>query len=171
VTAPIRTQPLTPEGFAPYGVVLSGDRPDVKRRSANQGTAVRMDWMGDLLSLRPGARPNLCLFRCSPRVDWPMTVEILEKHHHSTQLLVPMNATRYVVLVANGGDTPDLSTLAAFLAAPRQGIAYAPGTWHHPLIALDHETDFGCVVWEDESEGDNTLLTLAPEDRRVVVLE
>lgn len=168
----IRTEPLTAEGFAPYGSVIVAERGDVVGKPANQGTAKRYDWLGPVDNLRPaGAKLNLCLFRCSPRTAWPLRVEIMEKHPNSTQVIVPMNADKYVVLVARPGtDHPDLSTLRAFVASSRQGVAYLPGTWHHPLLALDHETDFGCVVFEDISEGDCTLVTLAEDERPIVEL-
>jgi len=166
----IATEPLTPEGFAPYGSVIVAERSDVTPVIANQGTARRYNWLGAVANLRPGdARLNLCVFRCSPRTDWPFRVQIMEKHPHSTQVVVPMNADRYVVLVAKPGtDMPDLTTLRAFTASSRQGVAYLPGTWHHPLLALTHETDFGVLVWEDLSEGDCTLVTL-PESARPIV--
>jgi ureidoglycolate lyase len=170
----IPTEPLTKEAFAPYGFVISGDRDDVVGKPANQGTAKRFDWLGEVENLRPDAsRFNLCLFRCSPRKDWPLTVQILEKHPFTTQIIVPMNATEYVVLVGKRtpGDVPDLSTLRAFLATSRQGVAYLPATWHHPIIALDHETDFASVVFEDESKGDCTLVTIPEEQRPVVALQ
>jgi len=168
----IVTEPLTAEGFAPYGRVIEAERPDIVPVIANQGTARRYNWLGEVKNLRPGdARLNLCVFRCSPRTAWPFTVEIMEKHPNSTQVVVPMNADRYVVLVAEPGtDTPDLTTLRAFTATSRQGIAYAPGTWHHPLLALERETDFGVLVWEDLSDGDCTLVTLPEGERPVVEL-
>ena len=168
----IRTEPLTAEGFAPYGFVIMGERGDVVGKPANQGTAKRYNWLGAIQNLRPeNARLNLCLFRVSPRKAWPLTVQIMEKHLLSTQVIVPMNADRYVVLVARpGGDMPDLATLRAFVATGRQGVAYLPGTWHHPLLALGEETDFGCVVWEDESDADNTIVTLPESERPVVEL-
>ncbi len=169
----IRTEPLTADGFAAYGSVVVAERGDVTGKPANQGTAKRYDWLADLANLRPeSAKPNLCLFRCSPRTEWPMKVEILEKHPYSTQVIVPMNADRYVVLVArHGGETPDLTTLRAFVATGRQGVAYLPGTWHHPLLALGQETDFGCVVFEDRGEGDCTLISLAAAERPLVELD
>ena len=168
----IRTEALTAEGFARYGHVVVAERGDVAGKPANQGTAKRYDWLGPVSNLRPStAKLNLCLFRCSPRLAWPLRVEIMEKHPASTQVVFPMNAARYVVLVAEPGpDTPDLSTLRAFVATGRQGVAYLPGTWHHPLLALEHETDFGCVVWEDGGEGDCTLVTIPEGERPLVEL-
>ena len=65
-----------------------------------------------------------------------------------------MNAARYLVIVCGGGDAPELATLAAFVGHGRQGVSYAPGVWHHPMIALDQETDFVCLVHEDGSRDD-----------------
>ncbi len=171
--ATIRTEPLTPEAFAPFGYVISGDRTDVEGKPANQGTAKRFNWLGAVEDLRPGkSRLNLCLFRCSPRLVWPLRVEILEKHPLTTQVIVPMNAERYVVLVGERtkGDVPDLATLRAFVATARQGVAYHPGTWHHPILALDHESDFTSLVWEDEGPGDCTLVTVPEGERPLLEL-
>jgi ureidoglycolate lyase len=49
---------------------------------------------------------------------------------------MPLSGHAYVVVVAMGGDTPDLSTLKCFMASAQQGVNYAKGTWHHPLLAL-----------------------------------
>lgn len=168
----LRTEPLTPEAFAPYGSLVMAERGDVVGKPANLGTAKRYNWLAPIEDLRPGAsRPNLCLFRCAPRTTWPMVVEIMERHAFSTQVIVPMNAERYVVLVAEPGpDTPDLGTLRAFLATSRQGIAYLPGTWHHPIIALGAESDFASVVYEDEGEGDGQVVTLPTNERPTVEL-
>jgi ureidoglycolate hydrolase len=83
-----------------------------------------------------------------------------------------MNAHRYVVLVGErtDGEAPDLSTLRAFVATEREGVAYHPGTWHHPLLALDHETDFTSLVWEDETAGDCTLVTIPEAERPLLEL-
>ena len=102
---------------------------------------------------RPSATLNVALFRCAPRA-MPTEIAMLEKHPWTTQVFVPMGATRYLVIVALGGDAPDLGTLAAFVATGRQGVSYHPGVWHHPMIALDDETDFVCLVHEDGSLGD-----------------
>ena len=169
----IRTERLTPEAFAPYGWVISGDRGDVEGKPANQGTAKRFNWLGDVRDLRPGkSRLNLCLFRCSPRTGWPLRVEILERHPMTTQVIVPMNANTYVVLVGlpTSTDVPDLTSLRAFIATAREGVSYHPGTWHHPLLALDHETDFTSLVWEDESPGDFDIVTIPEADRPLLEL-
>lgn len=157
--------PLEREAYAPFGDVIAA-KPGF--RSANQGTAQKSEHLAELVDRR-GARPNLSVFRCAPR-EVPFEVKLLEKHGASTQLFVPMNATRYLVIVALGDDAPDLSTVRAFVATGLQGITYRPGVWHHPMVALDRETDFFCLVHEDGTEADCTEFPLPEADRARVVL-
>ena len=160
---------LTPDAYAPYGrVIMASPRAEVGK-PANQGTARRFDHLADLDDLRPGrAKLNVTVFRCAPRPTGPFDVELLEKHPASTQIFVPMNADRYLVIVAGGGDQPDLTTLGAFMASGTQGVSYHPGVWHHPMIALDREIHFACFVFEDGTRDDCTVAVLSDADRRVV---
>lgn len=152
-------EPLTAAAYAPYGDVLSADRDDIPSKPANQGTAQRRDFQVGLANLRPSARANFASFRCTPVTTWPLELTLLEKHS-STQVFLPMNARRYLVVVALGGDAPDLPTLRAFVAQGTQAVSYRPGVWHHPMIALDAVTDFACLVWEDGTSADCTEVAL-----------
>jgi ureidoglycolate lyase len=146
--------PLTPDGYARFGRALSLDAAlRGSARSANQGSAQRVDYAAELVNLRPKAKLNVALFRCGARAI-PFEAKLLERHAYSSQLFVPMDAGRYLVVVAEGGDAPDLSTLAVFLAEGAQAVSYAPGTWHHPMIALDRAIDFTCLVYEDGTAAD-----------------
>ncbi|HVE14612.1 MAG TPA: ureidoglycolate lyase [Elusimicrobiota bacterium] len=154
-----RLERLSPEAYKPYGDVLSAEAARAFRE-ANQGTAKRFDRMAELKNLRPGASPNLSVFRCAPK-KLPVDIRVLERHAHSTQVFLPLSQpARYLAAVCLGGDAPDLSTLRAFLIEGPVGISYRPGVWHHPMTALDRETDFACLVWEDGGPGDCELLDL-----------
>lgn len=167
----IAAQPLSPSSYAPYGDVIMASPHGQPGQPANQGSARRFDHLAELVNLRPGhAALNVCVFRCAPRSSAPLSIPLLERHPASTQLFVPMNARRYLVVVAQGGDRPDLTTLAAFVAHGAQGISYRPGIWHHPMIALDAEADFTCLVWEDGSAGDCDVVTYDEGERPEVVL-
>jgi ureidoglycolate lyase len=162
--------PLTAPAYAPYGAVIMAAPSGEPGKPANQGTARRFDWLAELEDRRPGrARPNVTVFRCAPR-ELPFSIELLEKHPASTQLFIPMGVGRYLVAVALGGDRPDVATLQVFLAGGLQGITYRPGVWHHPLIALDAEAHFACLVWEDESPEDCVVASLAEHERTRVVV-
>jgi ureidoglycolate lyase len=67
-----------------------------------------------------------------------------------------MVVSRYLVCVAptRADGAPELDGLTAFLCGPGQGVAYAPGTWHHPMVALDTLAEFSMLAWEDGSAGD-----------------
>lgn len=158
--------PLDRTGYAPFGDVIEAAE---EWRAANQGTARKSEWVADLANGRERARPNLSVFRCSPR-PLPFEIALLEKHPASTQVFVPMNARRYLVVVAQGEDRPDLSTLRAFVAHGTQGITYRPGVWHHPMIALENETDFFCVVYEDGTATDCVERALEAAERVVVTV-
>jgi len=170
---PLRCSPLTPGAYAPYGHVIMASPRGEPGTPANQGTARRFDHLAALDDLRPGrAALNVSVFRCAPRPAGPLVVALLERHPASSQIFVPMNAARYLVVVALGeGDRPDLSTLAAFVASGTQGVSYLPGVWHHPMIALDHEIDFACLAWEDGTPGDCEVVSYAEGERPAVMVE
>jgi ureidoglycolate lyase len=123
---------------------------------------VRFDFCAELISTRPDAKPNLAVFRSAARA-LPLDLVLLERHPCSTQVFLPMVVQRYLVCVApdaaDGG--PDVSKLQAFLCGPGQGVAYAPGTWHHPMVALDAEAEFAMLAWEDGGPRDCEIQKLA----------
>jgi ureidoglycolate lyase len=174
--------PITREGYAPFGALVAAVASS-SPRAANHGTASAWDGLAALENLRPTARGSVALFRCAPLGDAReaaergrersdaahLDVRWLERHAHSTQLFVPMNATRYLVVVALGGEAPDLETLRAFVVPGRAAISYAPGTWHHPMVALDHETDFANVLHVDGTSADCDEVAYDPPCARVRV--
>ncbi len=147
-------EPLTAEAYAPYGDVIAASPRGEPGKPANYGTARRFDRLATLENLRASATPNVSVFRSAARTDFPFRLALLEKHPGSTQVFIPMNARRYLVVVALGEEAPDLATLRVFSASSTQGISYRPGVWHHPLFNLDHEADFTCLVFEDDTAGD-----------------
>ncbi len=146
---------LTPDAYGPYGKVLMASPRGETGEVTNLGTALRFDDVVDCTNSRgPSAALKVKIFRSKPVPLERRPLALLEKHPCSTQLFIPMNASRYIALVALGGDHPDLSTLAAFVAEGPQGISYGPGVWHHPMLTLDTETDFVVFVHEDGSPED-----------------
>lgn len=121
---------------------------------ANLGTALRFDDVVACVNTRPDAELKVKVFRSQPVACERRPLALLEKHPCSTQLFIPMNASRYIALVALGGDEPDLATLAAFVVEGARGISYGPGVWHHPMLTLDKETDFVVFVHETGEEED-----------------
>lgn len=147
--------PIDAERYALYGAVVAAHG-GVTPRIANHGAALAWDGLATLLDTRgPAAAIHASLFRCKPLEGISLDIRRLERHPRSTQLFVPMNATRYLIVVALGEDDPDWSTLAAFVVGPTQAITYGPGIWHHPMVALATETDFVNIVGSALREGDS----------------
>jgi ureidoglycolate lyase len=60
--------------------------------------------------------------------------------------------TRYLIVVAPAGDL-DGTRIRAFSTTGWQGVNYAKGVWHHPLLALERVSDF--LVVDRGGEGHN----------------
>jgi ureidoglycolate lyase len=160
--------PIDPERYAPFGAVVRAGDPG-SARSANHGTAEAWDELATLVNAREGARATASLFRCRPLAEPTLRVRWLERHPGSTQMFVPMRAERYLVVVARGDREPDLSTLAAFVVEGAQAITYAPGTWHHPMVALGAEADFVNVIHVDGTAADCEERELDPPAAEIVL--
>jgi ureidoglycolate lyase len=160
-TNTIKAQRLSKESYAPYGHVIEAD-PSQPFKPANFGRAKRYNMLVDAKNLRPeSATLNACIFRCSAWSEPELEVKLLERHEFSTQVFMPMEAGRYITIVAQGGSEPNVETLAAFVMEGPQGISYHPGTWHYPMTVLDHQMDMFCLVYEDGTAGDCEIKDLA----------
>ncbi|WP_299203940.1 ureidoglycolate lyase [uncultured Tateyamaria sp.] len=126
----ITAQPLTAEGFAPFGDVLDcAGEPD---KIINAGLCGRYH---DRAQLDFGdGRAGISLFNAEPR-SLPYTLDLLERHPDGSQCFVPLSEHPFLVIVApDEGGTP--GTPLAFLTAPGQAINFHRGTWHGVLTPL-----------------------------------
>lgn len=157
----IKAEALDFEAYSPYGQVIQASERS-SWRPANMGTSKRFDHLCKLDNLRDlAAKLNVCIFQCSPLSKLPLEMKLLEKHEHSTQAFIPMDKScRYLAIVCLGQDAPDLNTLKAFIVEGACGISYFPGVWHYPMTALDSQIDFTCLVYEDGSKADCTVVQL-----------
>lgn len=172
MTQLIVPQPLTSAAYEPYGKVIMASPRGEPGAVANLGTALRFDDVVHCTNGRPqSAALKTKVFRSSPVPFEKRPLALLEKHPKSTQLFIPMNASRFIALVALGGDTPDLSTLKAFVAEGPQGISYGPGVWHHPMLTLDSQTDFVVFVHEDGTDEDCVVVDRNGADWPILDLE
>ena len=125
---------LTDEAFKPFGDVIQATD-SAQHFTINQGFAERFHRLAQVDVTTDGGQPAISIFKAKARA-LPLQLSVLEKHPFGSQAFMPLSGHAYLVAVAMGGDTPDLSTLKCFLASAQQGVNYAKGTWHHPLLAL-----------------------------------
>ncbi len=136
--------PLLAEAFAPFGTVVRAP-----------AEVARTQLPAALRNLRPEAQATLTASRSLPQT-LPLTSQVMERHRYSTQTFLPLDAARYVVVVApNGGDGgPDMRLARAFLVPGDTGISYAADTWHHPQLVLDRPACFAVLMWRDGTPND-----------------
>jgi ureidoglycolate lyase len=152
-------EPLTREAFAPFGDVIETE--GAKQIPINLGTTIRFHDLATVDVEEGGGRTLINLFRGQPRT-LPFEVKMLERHPLGSQAFIPLNDKPYLVVVAPAGEL-DPSKIRAFVTSGWQGVNYAKGVWHHPLIALGEVSDF--VVVDRGGEGVNCHELDLPESQ------
>jgi ureidoglycolate lyase len=136
--------PLQDDAFAPFGAIV--------RAPAETG---RIPIAAALQNLRERAKPTLTASRSVP-TNLPLISQVMERHRYSTQTFLPLDAARYLVLVAPNGSSggPDMKSARAFLVSGDTGISYHADTWHHPHTVLDRPASFAVFMWRDGTKDD-----------------
>lgn len=160
-------QPLTAEAFAPFGEVIQA------RGTAwfpiNRGTTRRYHALAKVETAGPDPAAVISLFR-GDAFALPVDIRLLERHPLGSQCFVPMTGAACIIVVAPaGGDAPDEGQIRGFYARGDQGVNYARGTWHHPLVALGNGGDF--VVIDRAGGGNNCDEVVLQEPLRVERVE
>ncbi|MFT3791115.1 MAG: ureidoglycolate lyase [Rudaea sp.] len=131
-----KVEPLTREAFAPFGDVIEASDA-VRHFPINGGTTERYH---DLANVEVDAAGHVIvsIFRAQPRT-LPFAIAMLERHPLGSQAFMPLHGRPYLVAVATRVET---DAVRVFLARGDQGVNYATGVWHHPLLALGEASDF-----------------------------
>ena len=164
----MRPDPLTAKAFGPYGDVIEAHDSDA-HFTINAGFAQRFHNLATVDVARAGGTPIISIFRTKPR-QFPLQLQLLERHPLGSQAFIALAAVPFMVVVAPPANQPQMAHLRCFLAAPGQGINYAPGTWHHPLIALNTSTDF-LVVDRGGAAGDANCDEFSLADHNIWVAQ
>jgi len=136
----LSVEPLTAREFAPFGDVIEA-REDTPSHAINRGFARRFESLAAIDTAAAGGTTTVAIVRAIPRA-LPFNVVMLERHLLGSQAWVPLSARPWLVVVAPAGSVPEPSALRCFVCSGGQGVNYARGTWHHPLLALGAESDF-----------------------------
>jgi ureidoglycolate lyase len=160
----LKIQPLTREAFAPFGDVIETD--GSAHFTINAGFAERFHDLANIDVAAEDGRALISIFRAQPR-PIPLRLTLMERHPLGTQAFFPLHDRDWLVVVAAGPEPRVPDALRAFRAGGRQGVNYARGTWHHPLIVLTPDHDFLVI----DRGGDGANLEEVPFDDAEIVLE
>ncbi|HEY4350458.1 MAG TPA: ureidoglycolate lyase [Paraburkholderia sp.] len=159
----LRIERLTREAFAPFGDVIELE--GARHYPINGGTTERFHDLAHVDIGQQNGRPLINVFRGQPRA-LPIEISMMERHPLGSQAFLPVGDVRYAIVVAPVGEL-DPSGLRAFITHGWQGVNYAKGVWHHPLLALDRVSDF--IVIDRGGEGPNCDEQTLPESWRLVL--
>lgn len=135
----LTVEPLTADEFAPFGDVIEAR--DSSAFFVNEGQAQRFHDLAKIDVAAGNGRPLISIFRSAP-THFPLTLHKIERHPLGSQAFIPLGNHQFLIVVASttNNDFPDRPRV--FLSNGHQGVNYKPGVWHHPLIALNHTTEF-----------------------------
>ena len=148
----IKPIPITKENFSKYGDVISTK--DIKPLEINNGYAKRYDGIANLNTSNDNGETTISIFSALKR-NFPMKIDMMEKHPLGSQAFIPMKETTFLVFVAPKEERLDLNKIEAFIIPPGIGVNYKPGTWHFPLISTE---DMNFLVVDRKGSGDNLVI-------------
>ncbi len=149
--------------FAKYGDLIS--RNDINPIDINAGYAKRFDDLVNLNTLKDNGKTVVSIFSALKR-DFPMKIDMMEKHPLGSQAFIPMKETTFLCFVAPPGEFPEISKIQSFIIPPHTGINYKPGIWHFPLISTE-DTNF--LVIDRKGKGEN--LVVHKFEKEKIILE
>ena len=154
----IKPIPITKENFAKYGDMISTK--DIKPLEINNGYAKRYDGIANLNTSSDNGETTISIFSALKR-NFPMKIDMMEKHPLGSQAFIPMKETTFLVFVAPKEEKLDLNKIEAFIIPPGIGVNYKPGTWHFPLISTE---DMNFLVVDRKGSGDNLVIENLDKD-------
>jgi ureidoglycolate lyase len=144
---------LSKSAFAPYGEVIEIE--GATEIGINQGTTTRYDALARVDVADEDGVAIISIFRGTRRPD-PIEIHMMERHPLGSQAFMPLEPHDWLIVVAPSnasGDVPDFSRLVCFRASGNQGVSYAKGVWHHPLLILAPIQDF--LIIDRKGDGHN----------------
>ena len=149
--------------FALYGDLISTE--NINPMNINAGYAKRFDNLANLNTSKDNGKTIVSIFSALKR-NFPMQIDMMEKHPLGSQAFIPMKETTFLSFVAPPGNFPEINKIQSFIIPPKMGINYKPGVWHFPLISTE-DTNF--IVIDRKGSGDN--LIIYKFDKEKVILE
>jgi len=146
---------LDSKNFDAYGKVLSVE--DSEFIVINNGYANKHFSLCDIDANDNGGVATVHFYVAKKR-QFPLQINMMEKHPHFSQTFIPRSNEAFLVVVALGDEKPDLSTLKVFKTNGNQGVHYQKGIWHFPLISLEENEQFIVIDRNDLGKKENKVI-------------
>ncbi len=143
-------RPLTRDAFAAFGEVIETE--GAHHYPINEGTTTRFHDLARVDVAAGDGKPLISIFRGRARPR-PIRLTLMERHPLGTQAFFPLTNHPWLVVVSSRDDPLERDGLLCFAAGGHQGVNYARGVWHHPLLVLEPMQDF--LIVDRGGPGDN----------------
>ena len=130
---------LTAENFSQFGQVISREQKDFL--TINNGDAKKFPDLATIDTQEDGGTTTVHIFVAKKR-QFPLQINMLEKHPFFSQTLIPKDNQPFLVVVAPAADEPNIEDIKAFISNGEQGVNYSRGVWHFPLISIKDDAQF-----------------------------
>jgi len=146
---------LSKKEFSPFGKIIGVENSEYM--VINNGFANKHFNLCNIDANDNGGVATLHIYEAKKR-EFPLKINMMEKHPHFSQTFMPRGTTPFLVVVALGEEKPDLSTIKAFITNGNQGVHYNRGVWHFPLISLEDKGQFIVIDRDDLNEPNNKVV-------------
>lgn len=140
---------LTREAFAPFGDVIETE--GANNFEINNGSTIRYHDLAKVETLGENSSALINIFRGTQKI-FPLEIDMMERHPFGSQAFIPLQGRAFLVVVSRDENGVP-AVPQAFLVNGNQGVNYAAGTWHHPLLSLEPDSNF--LVVDRGGDGDN----------------
>jgi len=130
--------------FAPFGALI-------ERPAMHGDRRIYSDW---LLPIETCALQfHINSVACS---KLPLMLDQVECHPHAAQVFVPLDVSRYLVMVMPSGPDggPDPAGALCMILPGSMGVIYRAGCWHSGVTVLDHDASFAVLMWRGMVDDD-----------------
>ena len=148
----ITPKPINKSNFSEFGEVITTD--DIKPIKINNGYAERFDGIANLDTKINDGETTISIFSALKR-NFPMRIDMMEKHPLGSQAFIPMKETTFLTFVAPEGEKPKIEKIESFIVPQGKGVNYKAGVWHFPLISTE---DMDFLVVDRKGSGDNLVI-------------
>ena len=148
----IKPKIINKKNFSKFGQIIDTSKKSYFR--INNGYARRYDNLGKINTSSKKGKTIVSIFSAKKR-QFPMKIDMMEKHPLGSQAFIPMKETSFLVFVAPKGNKPNLKKIESFRIPKQTGINLNPGIWHFPLISTKN---MNFLVVDRKGSGNNLVI-------------